>query len=176
MIVAKSEFSDTPQTSPPYPGCHERRSLSRFGYTQILIQCGRIPHSRFHTSRHMADVPLCLSTEPILWAPALLISSDDRRVSDILFFHLQVRHDLLFGSTACCTISPGKKIAKSYGNSSLRRTLHYPLLAVPRSESGIQHFLQSDNCSVSAAFRRLNPSLPDRRLCDLRDGKTKRLA
>jgi hypothetical protein len=117
----------------------EIKSLSIFGWQawqawQIALQRGMIPQSPGTWLSH------------ILWVQTLLISSDDRRVSGFLLFHLRLRyhstdpqHYQLQSSkngeaedaNMCCNSSLLKLLGTSY----------YPLLArVPRSEFGIQHF------------------------------------
>jgi hypothetical protein len=138
IVLHRSEISDAAQTGRQafHPGCHEIKSLSIFGWQawQIALQRGMIPQSPGTWLSH------------ILWVQTLLISSDDRRVSGFLLFHLRLRyhntdpqHYQLQSSkngeaedaNMCCNSSLLKLLGTSY----------YPLLArVPRSEFGIQHF------------------------------------
>jgi hypothetical protein len=134
MVLHRSEISDAAPTGRQafHPGSHEIKSLSIFGW-QIAPQCGMIPQS--------PGTWLSL----MLWVQTFLISSDDRRVSGFLLFHLRLRyhstdpqHYQLQSSkngeaedaNMCCNSSLLKLLGTSY----------YPLLArVPRSEFGIQH-------------------------------------
>jgi len=82
MVLHRSEISDAAQTGRQafHPGCHEIQSLSTFGW-QIALQCGMIPQS-----------PGTRLSLIFLWVQTLLISSDDRRVSGFLLFHLRLRY------------------------------------------------------------------------------------
>lgn len=117
---------------------------------EILIQVRDDPA----IARHMALYHL--------WVQTLLISSDDRQVSDFLFFHLRLRY---YGSSASPTSKDGRRKMRK-GNSSLLGTSYYPLMAVPRSEFGFQHFFCA---ATNAALRGPHPSLPDRLPYDLRE-------
>jgi hypothetical protein len=81
MVLHRSEISDAAPTGRQafHPGSHEIKSLSIFGW-QIAPQCGMIPQS--------PGTWLSL----MLWVQTFLISSDDRRVSGFLLFHLRLRY------------------------------------------------------------------------------------
>jgi hypothetical protein len=155
MVLHRSEISNAAQTGRQafHPGCHEIKSLSIFGW-QIALQCGMIPQS--------PGTWLSL----VLWVQTLLISSDDRRVSGFLLFHLRLRPH---------STDPQHYQLQSSKNG--RRKMPTCTVILPcLSCLGllITHFRQEFlvriwnstlfRSATNAALRRLHPSLPNR-LC-----------